>query len=93
VLDEGPTITAQTSLADLQTYVGEIRTATDAVTAAAESRPDIDLDPANTAFDLLERLVNALAGDTVGNAAATVNPALSGVRTAYADLRTAIACD
>jgi hypothetical protein len=93
VLEAGPTISATTGLAELQTYLDEISAATNAVTAAAEQSGGIDLARVNAAFGVLDGLVNVLAGDTVGNAAATVSPALRGVRTAYADLRTAASCD
>jgi hypothetical protein len=92
-MDEGPEISATTSLAELQAYVREISAATRAVNAAAGQAADMDLGAVTRALALLEGLTNVLSGDTVGNAAATVNPALSAVRMAYEELATAAGCD
>ena len=92
-LDEGPAITAQTSLADLQAHMADIRTATNAVTSAAAQGGGgvavTAIDGVDAAVDVLDRLVSVLSSDTVGNAAVTVSPALGGVRTAYSNLSTA----
>ena len=72
--------------------MSDIRSATNAITAvAADGVADEEINRVTAAVDVLDRSVAILGGQTVGNAAATVNPALRSIGTAYADL-SAAAC-
>jgi hypothetical protein len=92
-LDDAPEVTAQTSVAELRGLVADLTDANEAVTEAAEAAGGIELGALNSAFAGVENIAEALTGATAGNAAATINPALEGVRTAYAGIGESAGCE
>jgi hypothetical protein len=87
-----PTITADTPVADVKAYHERVRGAYNTISTAAQSLTGVDLSGLTNAFNTLESAVNSLTGDTVGDAAATINSAIEGVRTQYTTLKTNIGC-
>ena len=83
-------ITAETKLADLRSLVTSLSRANDDIAA---SNADIDLTSLNLAFATLKGPVDALTGTTVGNAAATITPAMNQVNTAYTAVFAAAGCE
>lgn len=88
----GPTITAETSVADVKAYYDRVRGVYNTTSTAAQSLTGVNLSGLTNAFNTLESAINSLTGETVGDAAATLNSAIDGVKTQYTTLKTNIGC-
>jgi CO dehydrogenase/acetyl-CoA synthase alpha subunit len=82
-------------VAEVQTYLDSLRENNSLVATGlgALQALNIDLGPATDAFDELTATVEGLSGDTVGDAAETINASLTQITDAYASVRTTAECE
>jgi hypothetical protein len=90
-----PTITADTPVSEVQDYLAGLRENNALVTTGLGTLEalNVDLGPVTDTLDELTATVEGLSGDTVGDAAATINTSLTQITDTYAGVRTAAACE
>ena len=91
---DAPTITADTSVADVRAYFDRVTESNQVLTTAAGALAalNIDLGPLTDAVNGLTTTLDGLTGDTVGVAADTINASLTQVNGAYTSIKTAANC-
>ncbi|BCX03896.1 MAG: hypothetical protein KatS3mg053_1834 [Candidatus Roseilinea sp.] len=87
-----PTVTADTRVADVKDFFTKVRDVHNTIGPAAQALTGVNLSGLNTAFNALDSIVNGLAGDVVGDAADTINRAVTDIKSQNASLRSSVGC-